>query len=1089
MQSAVLVRERDPKIASCRITGSPATKRFSRLLFIRDINTNKNFLIDTGAAISVFPVSPQERRRASNDYLTAVNNSKISTYGEKLLSLNLGLRRDFQWTFLVADVTTPIIGADFMTHFDLSVNLKKNVLVDNTTSLKVYGMNTSVPSEGRIASTLINADKEFIDLFRKFPNVCSQNTDFKNANPKVRHEIPTKGPPCRAKARPVPLKTQQFVKDTISKLLKEGIIRPSNSEWSSPLHIVPKNESWRMVGDYRCLNAQTKRDTYALPLLHDFSSQLCGSKIYSRLDLKNAFWQIPIAEEDIGKTNIATPYGSYEFTRMNYGLSGASQTFQRHMDEVFRDITVVDSDGSKRNVVVFTYIDDILVASKTKDAHLSDLQAVLERLSSNNLRVNPLKCQIGVEELNFLGHHISAKGIAPMEDKVNALTNYKRPEKLKGLRRFLGMANFYRRFIPNGASLLMPLYALVSKNQKKKGNPVLDWATHEIAAFDRAKNALKIGAMLAFPDPSKPLIIAADASNTAVGGTLYQISRGEKKPLGFFSKKLDKTQSKYSVFGRELLALVQSVKHFRRFVEGSELILQTDHKPIIGACLKPNERDIPRETRQLMFLSQFNPTMQYLKGNLNSAADALSRASDCNAIDLKTPEMIVEKERLQDEQARDAELQSILDGDNRVSLDLQLIDGIQCEVMHGMVRAYAPLALRNEIISKIHNISHPGIKGTLRLVRERFVWPGIKKDVRAWAQNCVDCQRAKITRHNSAPITQIPSCGAKFDEVHMDIVGPLPHSRGCRYLLTIIDRFSKWLEAIPLQETTAQTVADAFLHNWIGRFGVPRTVTTDRGSNFQSHLFKTLMKNLGIVHISTTAYHPSANGLIERPHRRIKEALKAHSANSSWYEVLPFILLQMRTTPREDTDCSPSQTTFGHPLRLPIDLVIPNQPIDVDASQYTRSLLQHMANIVPQEPRNQTKKCWLDPKLSTCRQVFVQNPNKKGLRPNYEGPFPVIERTNKFFKLNLGNRTDNVTIDRLKAASLQTDNLPTLCTQVITNEEVIAQPPGNEQVTQGNTKSVTFSLPVPSSDCKAQSVEQPTTTRSGRITKKPVRFR
>merc|ERR1712212_1307899 len=139
------------------------------------------------------------------------------------------------------------------------------------------------------------------------------------------------------------------------------------------------------------------------------------------------------------------------------------------MDEVFRDITAVDSDGSKRNVVVFTYIDDILVASKTKDAHLTDLQAVLERLSSNNLRVNPLKCQIGVEELNFLGHHISAKGIAPMEDKVNALTNYKRPEKLKGLRRFLGMANFYRRFIPNGASLLMPLYALVSKNQKKKG--------------------------------------------------------------------------------------------------------------------------------------------------------------------------------------------------------------------------------------------------------------------------------------------------------------------------------------------------------------------------------------------------------------------------------------------------------------------------------------------------------------------------------------------------------------------------------------------------------------------------------------------
>ena len=766
---------RNPKIASCRKTGSPATKHRSRLLYIRDLHSCTNFLIDTGAAVSVFPASSQDKRRASNEYLTAVNSSKISTYGEKLLSLNFGLRRDFQWIFIIADVSTPIIGADFMAHFDLSVNINKKVLVDNTTHMKVHGMNTSVPSEGRIASTLISADKEFADLINKYSNILGPIEDMKLANPKVRHHIPTHGPPCRAKARPIALKHQVFTKQGISKMLKDGIIRPSNSEWSSPLHIVPKNDSWRMVGDYRRLNAQTKRDSYALPLLHDFSSQLCGTVIYSRLDLKNAFWQIPIADEDIGKTSVATPYGSYEFLRMNYGLSGASQTFQRHMDEVLRDLSVIESDGTRRNVVVFTYIDDILVASTSKDNHVKDLDAVLERLSENNLRVNPLKCQIGVEELEFLGHRINAQGISPTEEKVSALTNYTRPEKLKGLRRFLGMANFYRRFIPNGAALLMPLYALVSKNQSKKGNPVLVWTDSEIKAFDCAKNALKLGAMLAFPDPSVPLIIAADASNIAVGGTLYQICKGIKKPLGFYSKKLDKTQSKYSVFGRELLALAQSLKHFRRFVEGSELILITDHKPIIGAYLKPNDRDIARETRQLMFLSQFSPKMQYLKGDLNAAADALSRETDCNSINAMVFKSdVMSRQRLQDEQAKDAELQSILDGKNCVSLDLQRIDGIHCEVMHGKVRAYAPLALRNEIMSKIHDISHPGIKGTLRLVRERFVWPGIKKDVRTWAQNCLNCQRGKITRHNSTPVTQIQTMGAKFDEIHMDIVGPFP---------------------------------------------------------------------------------------------------------------------------------------------------------------------------------------------------------------------------------------------------------------------------------------------------------------------------
>ena len=1055
-----------------------------------DKNSKKNFLVDTGAAVSVFPASLSDKRRKSTEYLTAVNGSKINSYGEKLLSINFGLRRDFQWNFIIADVNTPIIGADFMGHFDLSVNIAKRTLVDNTTSLKVHGMNTSVPSEGRIASTLITADKEFLDIFKNFAKVLSQVDDSEVANPKVRHNIPTNGPPCRAKARPIPLKTQPFVKETISKLLKDGIIRPSNSEWSSPLHIVPKNESWRMVGDYRHLNAQTKRDTYALPLLHDFSSQLCGTKIYSRLDLKNAFWQIPIADEDIEKTNIATPYGSYEFLRMNYGLSGASQTFQRHMDEVLRDLTVTEPDGTKRNVIVFTYIDDILIASMSKEGHIKDLQAVLERLCKNNLRVNPLKCQIGVEELEFLGHHISAKGIAPTEDKVSALTNYKRPEKLKGLRRFLGMANFYRRFLPNGASLLMPLYGLVSRNQVKKGNPLLDWKECEIESFNNAKMALKQSTMLAFPNPAEPLIIAADASNTAVGGTLYQLINGDKKPLGFFSKKLDKTQSKYSVFGRELLALVQSLKHFRRFVEGSELILVTDHKPIIGACLKPNDRDIARETRQLIFLSQFNPKMQYLKGDLNAAADALSRDSECNAIkSMSYQSDIMSRQRLQDEQANDAELQSILDSNNSVSLDLQIIDGIHCEVMHGIVRAYAPLSLRKEIFKKIHNISHPGIKGTLRLVRERFVWPGMNKDVRVWSQNCVNCQRGKITRHNSTPVTQIPTMGAKFDEIHMDIVGPLPHSRGCQYLLTIIDRFSRWLEAIPLPETSAQTVADAFLHNWVGRFGVPRTLTTDRGSNFQSNLFKKLLKSLGIVHISTTSYHPCANGLIERPHRRIKEALKAHSANSSWYEVLPFILLQMRTTPREDSDCSPSQTTFGHPLRLPIDLVIPTQAMDIDVSQYTRSLLKHMANVVPHETRSQDRKSWLDPKLQSCKQVFVRNPNKKGLRPNYEGPFPVLEKHEKFFRIQLGNRVDNVTIDRIKAASLEADIVPKLCTQVVATEEVIAQPPSNEQVMQKKAKSVSFQdVSVTTPDLDDQSNSDHRTTKSGRVIKKPLRY-
>jgi hypothetical protein len=242
--------------------------------------------------------------------------------------------------------------------------------------------------------------------------------------------------------------------------------------------MVPKKDnSWRPVGDYRALNKITKPDTYTLPFLTDFTAELNGKKVFARIDLKSAFLQVPIHPDDIPKTTVVTPFGSYEFLKMNFGLSSASQTFQRFLDEALRDLSAPTSEGGSRPVTFFNYIDDILIASDDDEQHLEDMRALFTRLTHHGLKINPLKCELGASQLDFLGHRITSEGIAPLPEKVKAIQDFQRPEKAKGLRRFLGMLNFYRRFLPRAASTLAPLYAKFAgiastkKTQLSPGHP------------------------------------------------------------------------------------------------------------------------------------------------------------------------------------------------------------------------------------------------------------------------------------------------------------------------------------------------------------------------------------------------------------------------------------------------------------------------------------------------------------------------------------------------------------------------------------------------------------------------------------------
>lgn len=804
-----------------------------------------------------------------------------------------------------------ILGSDFCKSFAIEINFRNNSWAVNCdkTELNLCEMEDNIDNmEQNIEYPrfTLEQQREIDCTVSTFSEISSEHG--LGCTNKIFLDIDTgTAKPFKVRQYPMSPFMMNIINAEMDDMLKLGVVEPSHSSWCSPVLLVKKKSGeYRFTFDGRHLNKITKPDAYPFNRVDRILSMLRDAKFISSIDLRKAFWQIPLTPESKEKTAFAIPgRGLFHFNRVPFGLINSAQTQQRLMDAVF---------GPKYEPKIFVYLDDIIITSSTFEEHIQLLKEVAKILKDANLTVNLEKCEFFKKSLKYLGFVVDEEGLRTDPDKITAMVNYPRPSNTTEIKRFIGMTSWYRRFIPKFSELVSPINDLLKGKVRKKQSVI--WSPEAENSFIKLKQALISTPILNAPDFSKPFIIQCDASQTALGSVLMQKINGKESVIAYASRSLSKIERNLSVCQLELSAILFSLEKFRCYVEGQHFTVVTDHSAL--KWLKNLERPVGKLARWSLQLQQYSFDVIHRKGIYNVVPDALSRSVpisvDTVAISLENvdPFYVNLRKRIL---ATPGNYPSWLVKDDLLYKHVPSKTSMKTNLSEW--KLLVPKSQRKEVIKSLHDpplSSHFGFYKTLGRVLELYYWPKMRRDILKYVRSCKTCASQKLS--NTARIGHMG--GEKKVEfpwqiIAVDLMGPLPRSpSGFTFLLVVADWYTKYTLLHPIRAATANNVVKFMENNVFLVFGIPQFIIADNGSQFAGKKFKELADKYEVQKIWFNArYHPQAN-FVERTNKTVGTAIRSYiDEHRNWDKHLPEIQQAINTAKHEVTGYAPAFLNFA----------------------------------------------------------------------------------------------------------------------------------------------------------------------------------
>lgn len=870
-------------------------------------------LVDSGANVSCIGRGGVEFVERNGLKITKIDASVKTAGGSKKLIVGYikipihfrKLSKEFT-LFIVPDLQQELyLGTDFIRFFQLAPDLFPPAVISEI-SLD--------HNKHNLTDTQQHLLKEAIACFPSCETLGLGKTHLEV------HTIDTKDyPPIKSRYYPVSPAIQSLIDFEVDRMLSLGIIEPSSSPWASPVTLVRKPNKNRLCIDFRKVNSVTVKLAYPIPNIDGLLSRLSNTRYISAIDLKDAFWQIPLDSQSREKTAFVVPGRPlYQFTSMPFGLCNAPQRMCMLMDKVI---------PHELKESVFVYLDDLLIVSPDFSSHFETLKIVAKRLRDAGLTINMSKSNFCFRQVNYLGYIVGEGCLKTDPSKTSAIVSFPIPKTKRQVRGFLGLAGWYRRFIPNFASLASPL------SDTLKGEK-FSFTEEALNSFQNLKEVLSNPPVLTQPDFTKTFHLQCDASNTGIGAVLFQVDENSnEKPLYYYSSKLTTSERNYSVTERECLAVVKAVTKFRPYIEGYEFNIITDHHSLKWLM---STKDLSgRLARWSLKLQGYTFVIQHRKGSLNIVPDCLSRQYSIDSLALEELSSDIVCHFTVDFDHPSFKSQEYSDlaeyvKDNLDKLpDVQISDGFIFKRTHHSTgndcldakiwKLWVPSGLRDDLISRAHdppNKSHGGIAKTISRLRERFYWPYLALDVKNFIKLCEKCQTCKSPNVvMKPPLHGCFQVERPFQHLFVDFLGPYPRTkRGNTKMIIVLDQLTKFILLEPIRSSQSFNTILFLKERVFNIFSTPETILSDNGTEFTSKNFKTFLETSGVKLLPTAKYSPQGNSS-ERVNRSIIESIRCYiKEHSDWDEYISDIACALRSAIHQTIQTTPYEALFGHPM-------------------------------------------------------------------------------------------------------------------------------------------------------------------------------